>query len=608
MILAAARTFPALLDAAAKAFGPRTFLTRRSSAGGEPVTFAELHARVRELGAALRKHGVTRGTKVGLVAENRYEWLLADLAVTYIGAVDVPRGSDTSPGEIAAILGHSGAAFAFVENEKVAREVLALRARLPELKQLCVLAETCSIDGVLALGQLQREGAEHLARESSAFAADIAQVTPDDLLTIVYTSGTTSEPKGVMLSHNNVLSNLRAVRDVLHIVESDVFLSVLPAWHMYERILDYAALCSGSSLVYTDRRRMKDDLRGVRPTAFAGVPRIWEMLHDGMLAHATKLPGLKGKMLSHALAVARKVGARRASPFDRVAHALYGRTVLPKLREATGGRLRIAVSGGGALPAHVDELLLGIGIPILNGYGLTETSPVTSLRRVEANRPYVIGPPLPNTVIEIRDERGATVPAGKIGVIWIQGPQVMKGYYKNAERTQAVIDARGFFNSGDLGCIEKDGQVRITGRAKDTIVLAGGENVEPEPLETALKSSPYLDQVMIVGQDQKSLGALLVPSFDWLEKAVPRDQWRREGQVLTADAVLQQYRTLLDTTLTRANGFRPTERVATFAVLAEPWTIENGLLTATMKVKRHLVTERYATVVAALFSARGSEG
>ena len=213
-------------------------------------------------------------------------------------------------------------------------------------------------------------------------------------------------------------------------------------------------------------------------------------------------------------------------------------------------------------------------------------------------------PPLPETEIEVRDEHGVRVPRGKCGLLWIRGPQVMRGYYKNAERTAAVLDADGWFNSGDLGCIDADGQIRITGRAKDTIVLASGENVEPEPLEIALKGSPFVDQAVIVGQDQKQLGALLVPIFDTLQQQIPRAQWQPEGGVLRGRDVLAFYRQLLDATLTRARGFRPVDRVASFAVLAEPMTIDNGLLTPTMKVKRHIVAERYAGLIRDLFAER----
>jgi long-chain acyl-CoA synthetase len=276
--------------------------------------------------------------------------------------------------------------------------------------------------------------------------------------------------------------------------------------------------------------------------------------------------------------------------------------VLPKLRAFTGGRLRLAVSGGGSLPRHVDETLLGIGLPLLNGYGLTETSPVASVRLPERNGPGTIGPPLPNTAIEARDADGRKLPPGQTGILWIKGPQVMRGYYQNPERTAAVLDGGGWFNTGDLGYVDAGGQVWITGRAKDTIVLAGGENVEPEPIEAAIKTSPLVEQAVVVGQDQKLLGALLVPSFDCLEKAVPKAQWDAADGQLRGKPVLELYRRELDRLVARETGFRAVDRIAGFAVLLEPLTPENGLLTQTLKVKRHVVHERFAGVIAALFA------
>src|SRR5690606_27466643 len=361
------------------------------------------------------------------------------------------RGTDTAAAEIAFILGHAGCRFVFVENQATARAVLDRKAEIPRLETVCVMVGPGG-PGLLELDRLLEEGRARLAADPHALETTSAAIGADDLLTIVYTSGTTANPKGVMLTHGNVLSNIAMVEETLHFGREDVALSVLPSWHSYERIMDYAVLYAGAQLVYSDRRRIKEDLRGVQPTIFAAVPRIWEMLHDGIVNHCRKQKGAKGRLLGFLIENCRAVGGRRAGPVRRVAHGVLRRSVLPKLLAATGGRLRIAVSGGGALPAHVDECLLGMGIPILNGYGLTETSPVASVRRPHDNRPGTIGPPMPGTAIEIRDEQGRPLPAGQVGLIWIRGPQVMRGYYRNADGTAAVL-ADGWFNSGDLGCL-----------------------------------------------------------------------------------------------------------------------------------------------------------
>lgn len=569
------------------------------------MTFAALLADVEALAGALLATGIARGDRIAVIAENRYEWLLVDQALASLGVVSVPRGSDTTPRELQFILQHSGCRAAFAEDDRIARELLAAREVLPALRTVLVMQESTQVAGAVALGALLQAGRDERERHAAALGTARAAVTADDLLTIVYTSGTTAEPKGVMLTHANVLSNLRAVTVVLGIDHRDSFLSVLPAWHMYERIMDYLAMSTGAQLVYTDRRRIKEDLAGVKPTVFAAVPRIWEMLHDGLVGHAQKLSGTKGTLLRYGLRLSRLVGAGRATLGQKLLHAALDKVVLKKVRASLGGRLRLCVSGGGALPRHVDETLLGLGVPIKNGYGLTETSPVASVRLPRQRAPGHIGPPLPQTRIEARNASGGTCAIGETGVLWIQGPQVMRGYYENPRKTAEVLTADGWFNSGDLGHVDADGNVWITGRAKDTIVLAGGENVEPEPVEAVIKTSKFVEQVVLVGQDQKGLGALLVPNAEALEREVARTQWDVRDGLLHGRAVLTLLRRELDRLLVRENGLRPCEKVTTFRVLAEPMTPENGLLTQTLKVRRHKVAERFAALLATMWHGDG---
>jgi long-chain acyl-CoA synthetase len=566
------------------------------------VTFAGLHADARRVAAGLRALGFQRGDRIGLIAENRYEWILCDQAIVSFGGVDVPRGTDTAISELLFILGHAGCRFAFVETPAVADAIAARRAELPELEGIAVMTGTAAdtrAEGALDLDGIRARGDAWLAAHEGQLEQDMAAVGPDDLLTIIYTSGTTANPKGVALTHGNVLANLAMVGQVLAFDADDVALSILPAWHAYERIMDYVLLEAGGQLVYSDRRRIKDDLQSVRPTIFVAVPRIWEMLHDGIVAQCRKQKGFMRRLLEHVLKTCRQIGSGRAGTLDHLAHGLYRRRILPRFLDALGGNLRLAVSGGGALPPHVDECLIGMGVPLLNGYGLTETSPVVSVRTPSENCVGTIGRPLPGTTCEIRDENGAPVAPGEIGLIWIHGPQVMQGYYRNEAETQRIL-VDGWFNSGDLGRFGDDGQLRITGRAKDTIVLAGGENVEPERVETALKMSPLIEQAVVVGQDQKHLGALLVIHEDMLASELPRDRWELVDGVLRGAEIQRVLRGEVDRLLAKSEGFRPIERVATFRVLAEPLSAENGLLTQTMKIKRHAVQQRYADLLAEL--------
>ncbi len=594
-------TFSQLLDAQVRGHGERVFLPRRRARVVEPVTFRRLVADVELVALGLVSLGIQHGDRIGLLAENRYEWLLADLGAIYFGAVDVPRGSDTSPIEMVFILRHSGARATFVEDDQTATLVLEKKTELPELRHVITLSDSTRVTGVITMPDLMSCGRHLLSIDKTRLRMLSSAVRSDDLMTIVYTSGTTADPKGVMLTHGNVLSNMRNVNAVLQISSSDNCLSVLPAWHMYERMLDYVVLAAGGQLVYTDRRHIKEDLQQVAPTTFAAVPRIWETIYDGITSHAHKLGGVQGKLLRMALRVSRAVGSGRATLMQRLCHRMLRDNVIKKLRSITGSRLRLAVSGGGALPLHVDETLLGIGIPLLNGYGLTETSPVAAVRLPNANAPGMIGPPIPETEIEARDLAGVRIANGQTGVLWIRGPQVMRGYYDNPKKTAEVLDEDGWFNSGDLGQIDARGNVWITGRAKDTIVLANGENVEPVPIEAAIKQSPFVEQVVCFGQDQKTVAVLIVPILDLLEQHISKNLWDVRDGVICGRAVRDLLRIELDRLVCRETGFRPCDHIANFCVLTEPLTIENGLMTQTLKIRRHKVQQHYQRIIAALF-------
>lgn len=595
--------FPATLGQAlqrtTESHGDRVFLRRRHSQVNEPMTFRQLADDVRRLTACLVSRGISKGDRIGLMSENRCEWFIIDLAAASIGAVDVPRGADTAPEEMQFILGHSGCRMVFVENDRLARELSERRSELPDLEAVCTMLATTEVPGVATLPELLAEGDAWL-RDHGSLEAVTSAVGPDDLLTIVYTSGTTADPKGVMLTHGNVLSNARIVNTVLRCDETDCVLSALPPWHVYERIIDYVALTIGAEVIYTNRRQLKEDLTNQHPTLFAGVPRIWETIHDGIINQCRKLPRRRAALMKAVLNTCRRVGSGSGSLTDRLVHRVLKATVLKRFQRLTGGQLRIAVSGGGSLPDHVDETLIGLGIPLINGYGLTETSPVVSVRLPGKNRSGTIGPALPETTVEIRNEDGQGLPHGEIGVIWIQGPGVMQGYYNNPERTRAVI-VDGWFNSGDLGMIDASGDIRITGRAKDTIVLASGENVEPERIEASVKVSPFIDQVVVVGQDRKSLGALLVVASEALENEIPKSEWEIDGEFLRSDAVRKLIRAEIDSLITREKGFRPSEQVARFTLMHTPMTPDNGYLTATLKVKRHVVQDRHGDAIDAMF-------
>jgi long-chain acyl-CoA synthetase len=574
----------------------------------------DLAARVAD---GLRSLGLESGEPVLLWSENRDRWLAVDLALLALGAPDVPRGVDAPADEVQFVAEKVRARFAFVERPELLRR-LAGRA-LPFTTVVLLTGEpaTARADAgraeVLTFELLLARADGAAARDR--FDAAVAARRPDEVATIVFTSGTTGRPKGVVLTQHNLASNLAQVLEVIGFVApGGVFLSILPPWHMFERMVEYALLSLGVTTLYTDRRHFAHDLKERRPSALAAVPRLWLLLMEGVLAQLAKLPARKRRLVEKALELAsqrergrrRFGGARRSlhsalhsalrsallAPVDAVLRRLALRPIaralgVEQLRRVHGG---LAISGGGSLPDHVDVFFSCLGVELLNGWGLTETSPVLTIRLPSRNRGGTVGPPLAQTMVEAREpESGRVCAPAERGVLHARGPQVMRGYFDDEEATRRVLTADGWFDTGDLGHVTSEGDVAITGRAKDTIVLLSGENVEPEPLENALVASPSIEQAVVVGQDRKFLAALVLPR-------------RRDGEPEPARGdLLAKLRREIDECVSVRRGFRAHERIVRFALLERPLTVEEGLLSQTLKVKRAVVQERFARVVDALY-------
>ena len=582
-------------------------LARRVSTTPGPTSFGELDARVDALALGLLDRGLEAGDRVALFADNRIEWLIADQAISRAGLVSVPRGTDTALAELDLIVEHSGARCVIVENDAAAEhfadlcEVLRLLRPRESDEDAGDSHDSASSTRVThpSLAELEARGRELLeTNEGRQLLAEAhAAVTPDSIATIVYTSGTTGRPKGVVLTHRNIVSNVHNALAVLRFPTLGRLLSILPSWHMFERIIEYVAITRGCSIVYTDQRRLKADMEHERPHIVAFVPRVWERLAAGVQAKFDKLPSWKRRLIGGLQRLGLHLARGKGKPNRALAwlHAKLSRKLLAPLWKAFGGRLMLGVSGGGALPESVDRFLLSVGVPLLNGYGLTETSPVLNVRDYRANRLRAVGPPIPETEIRIVAKDGKTCKVGQIGEIQARGPQIMRGYYRDEEATRRVIDDEGWFSTGDLGSLDQDGWLYITGRLKDTIVLATGENVEPEPIECALVSSPWIHQAMLLGQDCKVIGGLIVPDKEHVEETLG---------AYDADSpeLRKTLRSEIDRLLISQNGFRPIDRVGPFAVIAEPFSSEQGTMTATLKLRRHVIRERYADTIRELYS------
>jgi len=590
-------------------------------------------------GAGLLDLGVKRGDHVGILSDNRWEWIVADQGILGVGAADVPRGSDTMPDEMRYIFKHADVEITLAENAGQLSKILSRKGDLPLLKTVIVIDGAFDPRGckaplqglkVLTFAEVMDRGAKMLAKDPQAYRKEVAKGTSDDLATLIYTSGPTGEPQGVMLTHGNYLHNLRTtVPAAITVGPDDIFLSVLPVWHSFERAVEYIVFRNGATQAYSKPigKIMMADMAESRPTIMASAPRIWEAVREGLLRKINEEGGIKKALFSFFLRIgtAHQVCVnlvrglvpqftRRVRLFDFLAgilpfillwplRALGNVLVFSKVKARLGGRFRFSVSGGGALPPYVDKFFGAAGILMLEGYGLTETTPVVSVRHEKHPVQGTIGPALAEQEIVLRDPETRTpVGPGKKGVIFIKGPNIMKGYYKRPDKTAEVLGPDGFLDTGDLGMITYKGELKIIGRTKETIVLLGGENVEPVPIEDAILESEYIDQIMVVGQDQKFLGALVVPNLEELEKWAQNEKvpYTSKEDLLDNAQANELIAEEINARVNAERGFRVWERVHRFRMI--PKHFEPGVeLSGTLKVKRNLVADMYKKEIAEIF-------
>jgi long-chain acyl-CoA synthetase len=617
-------TVARVFQESARIFHDRPAIKEKRGESYHPVSYGDLFTRVKEIGTGLRSLGIEPGDKIGLISDNRLEWILCDLACVCIGAADVPRGSDSTSGEIDYILSHSDAVASFVENEAQLNKVLAISSHLPTLRFLVVMDRSWSgpaVEGVHRLDDVAERGRRLIEDGDQGFEQALGEVRETDLATIIYTSGTTGDPKGVMLSHRNLMHNIEVLPGWIGITEKDRFLSILPPWHIFERMLEYVALAAGASTAYTSIRTFAADMALERPTLIASVPRIWDGIYSKVMASVSREPPKKQKIFRALVALSREyVGAKKTlqgldtryrieTPAERALSLFrsfltlvllfplyaFAQKKFAPIRARTGGALRAAVSGGGALPPYVDEFFAAVGITLLEGYGLTETSPVLASRTFDRQVLGTVGLPVPGTEIKVVDEAGEILPPGGKGIVKCRGPQVMEGYYKKPGETALAIDEEGWFDTGDLGRFTVRGELSLTGRAKETIVLLGGENIEPTPIEEAVTESRFISQVMIVGQDRKALGAIVVPDYEAL-----RERGGLEGrtpeELCVHEAVVALVRDEIRRLTSEERGFKQFEKVTRVRLLDHEFAVGEEL-THTMKKRRNVIAERHADLI-----------
>lgn len=619
------------------------------------VSYANWRADMKSIQAFLiYELNVKKGDKIALLCDNRYEWNLICLAIDTIGCVDVPRGTDATEQDLIYILNHSECNIVVVEHEKMLLKLADCISEIPNIHTIISIEgkEKYKTDVEKILQSIEEnkmrvsksnkninffflidvinKGYEYLKiKGESELKKRGESIEPDDLATIIYTSGTTGIPKGVMLTHRSFCWEIAQIQLVSPISEQDRVVVFLPPWHIAERVLELTLIACGASMANSNIIYLANDFQTIKPTFIVSVPRVWEQLYKRIYDNLRKQPEKNQRIFNLALSIAGlfmdsldnlldRIGfTEEESNLDKIIRKTFAiigliisaplypiaKKILGRVRDIFGGKLRFALSGAGALPSYVADFFRYCGIPIVDAYGMTETTAVCVMGRLPWPKRDCVGPPLPGVHIQLRDEYGRIITApGVKGVAFHKGPNVMKGYYKMPEKTEEVLQ-EGWLNSGDVFMWTTTGEIKFAGRAKDTIVLAGGENVEPEPIEARITSNPFIQQAVVVGQDQKSLGVLIYPNVERVKEEFKNkkielpenlEEWNNSKEIK------EFFSNILREEISAKNGFKSFERITGFYIL--PNELRKGIeMTETMKVKRNKVLEIYSKQIEKIF-------
>ncbi len=583
-------TLISMFEDAVRQYGNKAALAHKPKGGTyEDISYTELDASVAAFSKGLNALGVEKNDRVAILSENCPEWAITDFGSLKVGAVTVPMFSTLTAAQVSYILKDSGAKIICVSTEKQLEKVTSIRDEVPTLEQVIIFDP---IADKTPEGVIQFDAVCELAGEATNNAA-----SEEDLATIIYTSGTTGNPKGVMLTHANFISNVEACKSLIDVSETDVLLSFLPLSHVFERLGGhYVPLFSGAKIAYAESTfTVAQNMKEIAPTVMLSVPRLYETMHERILRAVQEGSSLKQKIFHWGVSVGSAVSSaiqqgRKPSAILQLQQNIADKLVFAKLKEATGGRLRFFVSGGAALPQSIAEFFHAAGILILEGYGLTETSPVISMNHPGKWKFGTVGAQVPGIEVQIAED----------GEILTRGPHVMKGYFNNDSATAEVINADGWFHTGDIGIIDADGFVKITDRKKNIIVLSNGKNVAPQPIESALVQSPFISQIMVIGSERKNLAALIVPNFDALKA------WASENGIETTDLLtmlqtreVQQH--IQSEIRNHLTDFADFEQVRRFTLLEKEFSQEADEMTPTLKLKRNVIIEKYGDVIDSMY-------
>ena len=561
------------------------------------ISSSDVLRRAGNIALGLDSIGINKNDRVAILAPNSPEWTLTDAGCQFAGIIDVPIYTTLGPSSVAYILNDSGARILFLDNTATYDRISATLKNCPAIEKVVFFeSDTNRSHGSIDLNTLESMGEDARSGNPERLEALQQAVQPDDVATLIYTSGTTGEPKGVMLTQTNIISNVIDAGEKYSFSEDDVSLSVLPLSHIFERSAMYLYIFNGMSVNYAESvEKVPDNLKEVRPTIFVGVPRIFEKVYEKAKLKAAQTGGLKEKVFDWAIEIAKETamleetGESPSTPL-LLKHSIADALVYSKLRDFFGGNLRACITGGAALSDSIYLIFTGAGISIMQGYGLTETSPVISSNNPTDIRIGTVGKPIRNVQVRVAED----------GEIEVTGPGVMLGYYKKEKETSEAFTEDGWFRTGDIGDIDKDGFLKITDRKKELFKTSGGKYIAPSPIEQMLKSSRFISQAVLVGNDRRFAAALIVPNFEMLASYASI-----KGLEINDPAEFCRHPRILDLferqIATATDGLSRFETVKRFALLENELTVEGGELTPTLKVKRRVVEEKYKIVIDRLF-------
>ncbi|HYF02136.1 MAG TPA: long-chain fatty acid--CoA ligase [Patescibacteria group bacterium] len=565
------------------------------------ITYAALREMVESFAVGLLELGIERGDRVGIVSENRLEWVVADFATAAIGAVNVPVFPTLTHKQIEYIYNNCSTSCIIVSNSFQLNKVLKIASELRALEHIIVMNDDAAFQPgmIRSFKDVTQLGATKfsLAERREMFLKNSAAVQQDDLLTLIYTSGTTGNPKGVMLTHKNIASNIQGMAAAIEIRSSDLLLCYLPMCHAYERTTGYyTAFAVGATIAFAESiETVAENLREVQPTIVTSVPRLFERIKGRVLASVEKDKPAKQKIFNWAMEIGRayQLGLKNGhvSGLLKTKQRLADKLVFSKIRARTGGKIRFFASGGAALPLDVAEFFKILGIEIIEGYGLTEASPVLAANRIGQPDFGTVGKPLDNVEIIIADD----------GEILARGPNIMKGYWKEAQATAESIDEDGWLHTGDIGLFNEKGNLKITDRKKHLFISSGGKNISPQPIEQLMTSIKYVDQCLLIGDKREYCTALLVPDFDVLHSYAEANgiPFKDNEDLVQNPKIYELFKTEIDN---HQRDLAKYERVRKFTLLPEAFTVENGGMTPTLKIKRKEVEKKFSEIIEKMYS------